>query len=92
MFFMNPLIMFRLKSDGSASLFNPDNNETLLLNRTTTVIYKLLFEGQEREDILNRLSKKKEPPAETGELFDRFIEQLRAKGCIGLPVKKGCGF
>lgn len=92
MFFMNPVVVFRLNPDGSAYLSNPDNNEILPLNSLTTVIYKMLFEGLGREEILTRLLNENRSSVELEEQFDRFLDQLRAKGCIGLPISRGGGY
>lgn len=82
MFIINTQIVYRREFDGSAILFNPDNDDVFALNRTGAEIYEMLQQGLEREAILAQLAAKTSLPPEAEEDFDAFIETLRSKGCI----------
>ncbi len=80
---LSPHLLFRTEADGTGILFDPNDGQTFLLNRTSALICRCLEKGAEKSAILAEIAAHADNVPETAAAeVDAFIETLRERGYL----------
>ena len=78
-----PHLLFRTEADGTGILFDPNDGQTFLLNRTSALICRCLEKGAEKSAILAEIAAHADNvPENAAAEVDAFIETLRERGYL----------
>ena len=86
LYVVNPDVSCREEGPDGALLFNPDTDQVLVVNVTGLLIWQALSEPRTRETTLEALVERctNVPEDEVGQDVNDFIDELVAKGFIGI--------
>lgn len=81
---VNPMVIFREESDGSAILLDTHSDKTYVLNPASTFIWNMLNGNNTKEIIVAALRQECEGgiPENTAKELDSFINDLKLNGLI----------
>jgi hypothetical protein len=86
LYVVNPDVSCREEGPDGALLFNPDTDQVLVVNVTGLLIWQALSEPRTREATVEALVERctNVPEDEVGQDVNEFIDELVAKGFIGI--------
>jgi len=78
-----PHLLFRVEADGTGIIFDPNDGQTFMLNRTSALICRCLEKGTEKADILAAIAAYADNVPETVEVeVETFLDSLREHGYL----------
>lgn len=86
-YIVNPDVSCRPEGEDGALLFNPDTDQILVINPTGLLIWEALREPRTQAQVVEAFSAQCEGLPDAAEVqrdVAEFLEQLAAKGFIGL--------
>ena len=76
-------LLFRIEADGTGILFDPNDGQTFLLNRTSALICRCLEKGTDKAAISAAIAAHADHVPETAEAeLETFLETLRGHGYL----------
>ena len=86
LYVVNPDVSCREEGTDGALLFNPDNDEVLVVNVTGLLIWQSLAEPRNQEGVIATLIEQcnNVPEDQVSQDAGEFLEKLIAKGFVGI--------
>ncbi|MDP8205477.1 MAG: PqqD family peptide modification chaperone [Candidatus Electryonea clarkiae] len=81
---LNPSVVFRDDLDDIAILYNPDNGKAFSLNQTGAIVWKMLYERKNIDEIVGIVTDTFEnTPVEIDDNIQEYITLLIERGLAG---------
>ena len=78
-----PHLLFRVEADGTGILFDPNDGQAFMLNRTSALICRCLENGTEKAAIFAEIAAHAENVSESVEAeVENFLDSLREHGYL----------
>jgi sensor domain CHASE-containing protein len=86
LYIVNPDVSCREEEPDGALLFDPDTDEVLVVNITGLLIWRVLAEPHNQEEVVDALVEQCNniPADQVAQDVSEFLEQLIAKGFVGV--------